>query len=87
VPYAAGAGSDVDRRQPTPAEVLAFLAQGHDIGAAAKQLGVTVRAARLLLRQEMDRLGAKTITHAVALAISTGLLPHDIAAPGATHVR
>jgi hypothetical protein len=36
----------------------------------------------------MDRLGAKTITHAVALAISTGLLPHDIAtSSGATHVR
>jgi DNA-binding CsgD family transcriptional regulator len=68
--------------------VLALLAQGHGIGAVADRLGITVRAARLLLAQALTDLDARNITHAVALSIAGGLLPHDIATRlGDPHVR
>jgi DNA-binding NarL/FixJ family response regulator len=86
-PYVAGVGSDVDRRQAAPLDVLTRLARGIDHPKIAAELGVTVRDSRLLLRQAMEELGARNPVHALGLAIATNLLPHDIATPaGDSHV-
>lgn len=74
----------------TSTDVLRCLAQGLDHRQIAELFGITVRASRLLLREALDELDARSDIHAVALAIAAGLLPIDIATnpqPGDSHVR
>lgn len=60
----------------TPAQrrVLFLLAQGLRREEAAEVLGVSRWTVKEHLEDARDRMGARTITHAVAIAVATGLL-------------
>ncbi|MFF0409159.1 hypothetical protein ACFYUY_01820 [Kitasatospora sp. NPDC004745] len=60
-------------------------ARGCDFPQIARDMGITVYAARLIGRSLFERLGAHNAAHAVALAIGLGLIPADVATSTATH--
>jgi LuxR family transcriptional activator of bioluminescence operon/LuxR family transcriptional activator of conjugal transfer of Ti plasmids len=53
---------------------LTLAADGQPSKRIGDMLGITDRRALLLLHQARDRLGAKTIPHAVAIAMRAGLI-------------
>ena len=58
-------------------EVLALVARGFVTGDIAAQLFVTPNTVRVHVRNILGKLGANTRAHAVAIAISTGLIRVD----------
>ena len=53
-------------------QVLGLLAQGHDGPAIAERLGLSPETVRSYSQSARDKLGAKTRTEAVALAVARG---------------
>lgn len=64
-------------QRPTGAElaVLQLAANGHTYQSIAHQLNVSVDTAKRRGHNALRKLGARTTTHAVAIAISRGLIP------------
>lgn len=60
-------------------QVLALLARGADFPQIAREVAITVNAARVHYKAAADLLGGLTPAHAVALAIAAGHLPADVA--------
>lgn len=59
---------------PRERDVLAYLSIGHSRGAAAETLGISEHTLRAYLDAARLKLGALNTTHAVALAITRGLI-------------
>ncbi|MBD3625980.1 MAG: LuxR family transcriptional regulator [Rhodobacteraceae bacterium] len=59
---------------PRERDVLTFLAVGHSRAAAADKLGISEHTLRAYLDTARLKLGAQNTTHAVALAMTRGLL-------------
>ncbi|WP_233416870.1 helix-turn-helix transcriptional regulator [Halovulum marinum] len=59
---------------PRERDVLTFLAVGHSRSAAADKLGISEHTLRAYLDTARLKLGAQNTTHAVALAMTRGLL-------------
>ncbi|MEU4967820.1 LuxR C-terminal-related transcriptional regulator [Streptomyces smyrnaeus] len=69
----------VTRRQR---EALLWIARGHTLAAAGREMGVTDNGVNALLRLAYRKLGARSAAHAVALAMARGLITAaDIAEP------
>ncbi|WP_051966497.1 response regulator transcription factor [Kitasatospora mediocidica] len=61
------------------AELITHYALGKQQRQIAKEMGVTENTVKSLTKSAFERLGAVNNANAVALAISLGLLPADIA--------
>lgn len=59
--------------------MLRLLARGADTPAVSKTLGIPVAETRRRLAAALTHYKAANTTHAVALAIAAGDLPHDTA--------
>ncbi|WP_138467388.1 LuxR family transcriptional regulator [Poseidonocella sp. HB161398] len=66
----------VPGRQLSPREVdaLSLLANGHSRGQASETLGISEHTLRVYIEAARLKLGAQNTTHAVALALSHGLI-------------
>jgi DNA-binding NarL/FixJ family response regulator len=62
------------RLSPRQLEVLRFLAAGASLPQIAEELSLSETTVKTHARDALRRLGAKNRAHAVALAISAGLL-------------
>ena len=91
-----GAGNESNDRlalTPREIEILAAMADGLSNKAIARRLGVVVKTVENHKIRVFDKLGVKTQAHAVALAISHGLLagagvqPAAAIDPGSTTTR
>ena len=59
---------------PRELEVLAYLSHGLRLGDIARERGVTFHTVRDQARSARDRLAAKNLPHAVAIALRHGLI-------------
>lgn len=59
----------------TEIQMLAVLAEGHTHERIAHEVGVTRYTVSTVLSDVYRRIGARNATHAVAIAIRTGLIP------------
>lgn len=62
---------------PRQQECLTHLANGFTLGETARSLGLSRYTVRDYLREAAARLDAKTVTHALALAVAAGLIEPD----------
>ncbi|MBQ1165326.1 DNA-binding response regulator, partial [Streptomyces sp. A73] len=61
----------ISRRQR---EALLWIARGHTLAGAGREMGVTDTGVNGLLRLVYRKLGARSAAHAVALAMARGLI-------------
>jgi NarL family two-component system response regulator LiaR len=62
---------------PRELEVLALIAEGYSTREIARRLWITEETVRTHVRRLLDRLGARTRAHAVAIAYEQGLWDAD----------
>lgn len=67
------------RITPRTAEILSLLAEGHTKAEVGRRLFITESTVKTHLVHAYDRLGARNTTHAVALALSAGLILPPVA--------
>jgi DNA-binding NarL/FixJ family response regulator len=71
--------TEVTELTSVEADLMAHIAQGHDFPQIAREMGITVYAARLINRDLFERLGARNAAHAVGIVVGLGLIPADVA--------
>jgi DNA-binding CsgD family transcriptional regulator len=74
---AARPSSSTPKVTPRELEVLGLIADGHSTREIAKQLWITDETVRTHVRRLLNRLGARTRAHAVAIAYRDGLWAGD----------
>lgn len=57
---------------PRQTEVTRLASQGLGCKEIAASIGITVNTARVTIQQARERVGAKTVAHLIAIAISRG---------------
>jgi DNA-binding CsgD family transcriptional regulator len=65
------------RVTPRELEVLALVAEGYSTSEIARALWITEETVRTHVRRLLDRVGARTRAHAVAIAYREGLWVED----------
>ncbi|MEU8920034.1 hypothetical protein AB0D10_03725 [Kitasatospora sp. NPDC048545] len=66
------------------ADLVTHIARGHDFPQIAREMGITVYAARLISRDLFERLGARNAAHAIGIVVGLGLIPADVATSSTT---
>jgi DNA-binding CsgD family transcriptional regulator len=77
MPVPAGTARKPGQVTPRELEVLALVADGYSTREIATKLWITDETVRTHVRRLLDRLGARTRAHAVAIAYRDGLWPVD----------
>lgn len=60
-------------------QILTHLARGNDRARTAREVGLAVVTLDDYLRRLRGRLGARSTTHLITLAIAAGIIPGDVA--------